>query len=59
MSRLAEESKAGMWMHNEAAGWLNHGTEIESASYLIVGVLLLGMIASLYFMWSVRHPNTQ
>jgi hypothetical protein len=58
ISRLAEESKAGAWMHNEAKRWLTHGAEIESASYLIVGVLLFGILASLYFMWSVRHPRT-
>ena len=27
--------------------------------FILLGLMILGILASLYFMWSVRHPKTE
>ena len=35
------------------------GTQTQAGVYSFLVVQLLGLFASLYFMWSVRHPKTE
>ena len=40
-------------------GQYGAGTAMQIGIYGFTAVMVCGVFASLYFMWSIRHPNTQ
>ena len=44
-------------------GWITYGEGVLANAaaglheYILLGLMMLGILASLYFMWSVRHPK--
>ena len=49
-------------VYNKPA-WVANGDDVKANAaagmheYILLGLMMLGILASLYFMWSVRHPK--
>ena len=49
----------------EKPAWATYGISIQANAagdldeYILLGLMILGILASLYFMWSVRHSKTE